>query len=194
LKLIIGLGNPSDKYAHTRHNVGFDIVDLFCHELGIKPNYRRENHSLLLNGQLDEESIILAKPQTYMNSSGKAVSAIVSEYEIAFDNIIVIYDDLNLELGLIRIRRGGSAGGHKGVKSIIESLQSETFPRLRIGIGKPPECMEVIDYVLGDFSPEERDEIDKAEALAVEALRVMILDGIEPAMNKFNTRQKDKEI
>lgn len=192
MKLIVGLGNPSEKYARTRHNVGFDIVDLFCHELGVKPNYRREHHSLVLNGQINGESIIVAKPQTYMNSSGKAVSAIVSEYEIPLDNIIVIYDDLHLELGLIRIRRGGSAGGHKGVKSIIESLESESFPRLRIGIGKPPDDMEVIDYVLGDFSSDERDEIEKSESMAIEALKMMILDGIEPAMNKFNTRQRDK--
>lgn len=193
MKLIVGLGNPSEKYAKTRHNVGFDIVDLFCHELGVKPNYRKEHHSLVLNGQLNGESIMLAKPQTYMNSSGKAVSAIVSEYEIPLDNIIVIYDDLHLELGLIRIRRGGSAGGHKGVKSIIESLGSESFPRLRVGIGKPPEGLEVIDYVLGDFSSDERDEIEKSESLAIDALKMIILEDIEPAMNKFNTRQRDKE-
>ena len=193
MRLIVGLGNPSDKYARTRHNVGFDIVDIFCRELGVKPNFRKEHQSLILNGQLNEEYIILAKPQTYMNSSGKAVYAIMSEYEISLDNIIVIYDDLHLELGLIRIRRGGSAGGHKGVKSIIESLESESFPRLRIGIGQPPQNMEVIDYVLGEFSSEEKEEIEKAEWLAVDALKMMIFEGIEPAMNKFNSRQKDKE-
>lgn len=193
MRLVVGLGNPSGKYARTRHNVGFDTVDMFCHELGVKPNFRKEYQSLILNGQLNGEYIILAKPQTYMNLSGKAVYAIMSEYEISLDNLIVIYDDLHLELGLIRIRRGGSAGGHKGVKSIVESLESESFPRLRIGIGKPPQNMEVIDYVLGEFSSEEREEIEKAEWLAVDALKMMIFEGIEPAMNKFNTRQKDKE-
>ena len=193
MKLIVGLGNPSEKYARTRHNVGFDIIDIFCRELGTKPDFRREHRSLLLNGNLGEESIILAKPQTYMNSSGRAVSAIISDYEIPLDSVIVIYDDLNLELGLIRIRRSGSAGGHNGIKSIISSLESESFPRLRVGIGQPPQNMEVIDYVLGDFSSEEREEIEKAELVAVDALKTMLLEGIETAMNRFNSRQKDKE-
>jgi len=192
LKLIVGLGNPTPKYEQTRHNVGFDVIDLFCHEIGVKPNFREEYHSLILNGQLESQEIILAKPQTFMNSSGTAVSAIVSNYNIQLEDMIVIYDDLNLELGLIRIRRSGSAGGHKGVKSIIESLGSEAFPRIRIGIGKPPQGTEAIDFVLSKFSPEEREVIDEAEKLAIEAIKVIIFEGIENAMNKFNSRQRDK--
>ncbi|MEK7399276.1 MAG: aminoacyl-tRNA hydrolase [Candidatus Poribacteria bacterium] len=190
MKLIVGLGNPSEKYERTRHNVGFDIVDLFCHELGVKPNFRRDYHSRILEGQLESQSVILAKPQTYMNSSGRAVRAIAFNYDIPLEDIIVIYDDLNLELGLIRVRRGGSAGGHKGVKSIIESLGSEAFPRIRIGIGQPPQDMEIIDFVLSRFSSEERDEIEKVEQTAIEAIKVMIFEGIDNAMNKFNVRQK----
>ncbi len=191
MKLIVGLGNPTPKYEYTRHNVGFDIVDLFCHEIGLKPDFREEYHSLILNGQLGSQEIILAKPQTFMNSSGTAVNAIVSNYNIPLEDIIVIYDDLNLELGLIRIRRGGSAGGHKGVKSIIESLGSEAFPRIRIGIGQPPKGIEAIDFVLSRFSSEEREVIDKTEKLAVDAIKVIISEGIESAMNKFNSRQKE---
>ena len=192
MKLIVGLGNPTPKYEQTRHNVGFDVIDLFCHEIGVKPNFREEYHSLILNGQLESQEIILAKPQTFMNSSGTAVSAIVSNYNIQLEDMIVIYDDLNLELGLIRIRRSGSAGGHKGVKSIIESLGSEAFPRIRIGIGQPPQGTEAIDFVLSKFSPEEREVIDEAEKLAIEAIKVIIFEGIENAMNKFNSRQRDK--
>ena len=193
LKLIVGLGNPSEKYEQTRHNVGFDVVDLFCHELGVQPNFRRDFHSLVLEGHLESQKVILAKPQTYMNLSGTAVHAIVSYYDIPLEDIIVIYDDLNLELGLIRVRRGGSAGGHKGVKSIIESLGSEAFPRIRIGIGQPPQNMEIIDFVLSRFTKEEREEIEKVEQIAIEAIKVMIFEGIDNAMNKFNVRQKDKE-
>ena len=192
MKLIVGLGNPTPKYEQTRHNVGFDVIDILCHEIGVKPDFREEYHSLILNGQLESQEIILAKPQTFMNSSGTAVSAIVSNYNIPLEDMIVIYDDLNLELGLIRIRRGGSAGGHKGVKSIIESLGSEAFPRIRIGIGQPPQGTEAIDFVLSRFSPEEREVIDEAEKLAIEAIKVIIFEGIENAMNKFNSRQRDK--
>jgi PTH1 family peptidyl-tRNA hydrolase len=193
LKLIVGLGNPSDKYEYTRHNVGFGVVDLFRHELRLDKDFRKEHHSLVSEGHLESQNIMLAKPQTFMNSSGTVVQALVSSYDIPLDDVIVIYDDLNLELGLLRIRRSGSAGGHRGVKSIIESLGSELFPRIRIGIGQPPQGIEVIDYVLTRFSSDERDEIEKAEQTAIEALKIMILEGVEPAMNKFNTRQKDKE-
>ena len=193
MKLIVGLGNPSNKFEYTRHNVGFDVIDLFRHELQLGKNFRKEHHSLVIEGQLESNRLLLAKPQTFMNSSGIAVQALVLDYEIPLEDIIVIYDDLNLELGLLRIRRSGSAGGHKGVKSIIESLGNQSFPRIRIGIGQPSQDTEVIDYVLSRFTSKEREEIEKAEQSAVEALKIMILEGVEPAMNKFNTRQKDKE-
>jgi PTH1 family peptidyl-tRNA hydrolase len=189
LKLIIGLGNPSNKYEYTRHNVGFDVIDLFRHELRLGKTFRKEHHSLVIEGQLESNRLLLAKPQTFMNSSGVAVQALVLDYEIALEDIIVIYDDLNLEFGILRVRRSGSAGGHKGVKSIIESLGNQSFPRIRIGIGQPSQDTEVIDYVLSRFSSKEREEIEKAEQSAVEALKIMILEGVEPAMNKFNIRQ-----
>lgn len=190
MKLIVGLGNPGEKYKLSRHNVGFDVIDLFRHEVVLRSSERYQDFSLITEALLDREELILAKPQTFMNSSGKAVSALAQHYNIPIEDIFVIYDDLNLELGLLRIRRNGSAGGHKGVQSIIDYLGSQNFPRLRIGIGQPPQDMEVIDYVLGDFTPEERDVIEKTKLMATEALKMIILQGLEPVMNKFNSRQK----
>lgn len=190
MKLIVGLGNPGEKYKLSRHNVGFDVIDLFRREVTIKSTERNRFFSLITEAQLEHEELILAKPQTYMNSSGKAVSALALNYNIPVEHIYVIYDDLNLELGLLRIRRSGSAGGHKGVQSIIDSLESQNFPRLRIGIGQPPQDVDAIDYVLGDFTPEERNIIEKTEIMASEALKMILLQGIEPVMNKFNSRQK----
>jgi PTH1 family peptidyl-tRNA hydrolase len=189
LKLIVGLGNPGKKYELTRHNVGFEVIDLFCNEIQAG-KARRENLSLVAEGRLGTEELILAKPQTFMNSSGLAVSSLVSKYGFQLDDIYVVYDDLNLDLGILRIRRKGSAGGHKGVKSIINSLGSQLFPRLRIGIGYLDQRTEAIDYVLGKFSYAERQQIEQTELMAVDALKLMICDGIESAMNNFNVRQE----
>jgi len=188
LKLIVGLGNPDKKYKLTRHNVGFEIIDLFCREIRAG-KMRRQDFSLAAAGSLGPEELILAKPQTFMNSSGIAVSSLVSKYSVPLDDLYVVYDDIDLDLGILRIRRKGSAGGHKGMKSIINSLGSQSFPRMRIGIGQPPQEMDSIDYVLSRFSDQEREQIDQVEKLAIEAMKVMILDGIDPAMNEFNVRQ-----
>lgn len=193
MRLIVGLGNPGKKYELTRHNVGFEIVDLLHREICGK-NFRRQNFSLVSGGYLEDKRLILAKPQTFMNSSGVAVASLVSRYDISLENLYVIYDDLNLDMGFLRIRSKGSAGGHKGVKSIIKSLGTQLFPRLRVGIGQPPEQMDVMNYVLGRFSVKEREEIDHMEYIAIDALKVMILDGTESAMNKFNARQQDESV
>lgn len=193
MKLIVGLGNPGKKYELTRHNVGFEIVDLLNREVrGGK--FRRHNFSLVAVTSLEDERLILAKPQTFMNSSGVAVASLVSEYDVALEDLFVIYDDLNLDMGFLRIRSKGSAGGHKGIKSIISSLETQSFSRLRVGIGQPPEQMDVMDYVLGRFSDKDREEIERMEYMALDALKVMILDGIEPAMNRFNARQRDESV
>jgi PTH1 family peptidyl-tRNA hydrolase len=199
LKLIVGLGNPGRKYELTRHNVGFEIIDLFRREVcaavgaGLEPT-RRQDFSFVVEGWLETEDLILAKPQTFMNSSGVAVASLVSRCGVPLEDLYVIYDDLNLDLGILRIRRGGSAGGHKGLKSIIDSLGSQSFPRLRVGIGQPPQQMDAIDYVLSRFSTQEREQIEQIEQMAVEALKVMILDGIDSAMNRFNVRQESGSI
>ena len=188
MKLIVGLGNPGRKYELTKHNVGFEVVDLLRHVIRAKEP-KRHSFSLVTEGRLETENLILAKPQTFMNSSGVAVAALVLEYSVQLEDLCIVYDDLNLELGALRIRRKGSAGGHKGVKSIIDSLGSQLFPRLRIGIGQPPEQMEAIDYVLSKFAAKERELIEQTKQMAVEALEVMILCGINSAMNRFNIRQ-----
>lgn len=193
MKLIVGLGNPGKKYELTRHNVGFEVIDLFCNEIGAG-RARRQNLSLVMQGQLGTEDLILAKPQTFMNSSGVAISSLVSAYGIQLDNLYVVYDDLDLDLGILRIRRKGSAGGHRGMKSIISSLGTQFFPRLRIGIGQLDRGTEAIDYVLGRFTHRERQQVQQTEYMAADALRVMICGGINSAMNKFNVRQEIEEI
>ncbi|MBM3213234.1 aminoacyl-tRNA hydrolase [Candidatus Poribacteria bacterium] len=189
MKMIVGLGNPGKKYALTRHNVGFEVIDLINHEIGAeKP--KSIDFALVTEGQLDTEEIILVKPQTFMNSSGLAVSLLSSRYNISLEDLWVIYDDIDLELSMIRIRRSGSPGGHKGMKSITNSLKSQLFPRIRVGIGQPPQGMDPIDYVLSKFNNQERDEIIRSEQLVLEALKVMLREGIETAMNKFNSRKQ----
>ena len=192
MKIIVGLGNPGRKYKLTKHNVGFEVVDLFRHEIQAGRSRRRDS-SLVSMGRLGTEELALAKPQTFMNSSGTAVAALLSRYDVPLENLYVVYDDLNLDLGVLRIRRKGSAGGHKGVKSIIDSLGDHSFPRLRIGIGQPPGRMDAMDYVLSKFSDKEREQIDPMEYMAVDALKMMILQGVDPAMNRFNVRQKTED-
>jgi PTH1 family peptidyl-tRNA hydrolase len=191
LKLIIGLGNPGKKYEFTRHNVGFEIIDLLRHEISAG-KMKSVDFAIVAEGRLDTEKIVLAKPQTFMNSSGLSVSLLASRYNISLEDLGVIYDDIDLELGMIRIRRSGSPGGHKGLKSIVNSIKSQSFPRIRVGVGQPPAGMDAIDYVLSRFSVHERDEIQQAEQTVLEALTVMIMEGIEPAMNRFNYRQKSE--
>jgi len=190
---LLGWVIQAKKYELTRHNVGFEIIDLFCREIRAGKS-KRQDFSLVSAGRLGAEEVILVKPQTFMNSSGMAVASLVSEYNIPLEDLCVIYDDLNLDLGFLRIRRKGSAGGHKGVKSIIDSLESQAFLRLRIGIGQTPPQMEAIDYVLSKFSNEEREEIERMEYVAVDALKTIILDGTDSAMNKFNVRQSEEAM
>ncbi|MBD3183576.1 aminoacyl-tRNA hydrolase [Candidatus Poribacteria bacterium] len=188
MKLIVGLGNPGSKYKSTRHNVGFEVLDLFCREV-CTDEVKHRFFSSVANGKYKGEELILAKPQTFMNSSGTAVNALKYKYGISPEDIFVIYDDFNLDLGMLRIRLSGSSGGHKGMKSIIESIGSKDFPRLRIGIGSPPHGMDVMKYVLGRFSPDERATIEESKLMALKALKVMIHEGIEPAMTRFNGRR-----
>ena len=192
MRIIVGLGNPGEKYRLTRHNVGFDIIDLFRQQLRTGTT-KHQHFALVTRCQLQGEKLILVKPQTFMNSSGRAVAALVSRYGVAVEDLYVVYDDLNLDLGMIRIKRKGSAGGHKGVKSIIDALGTDSFPRLRVGIGAPPPGTDALNHVLSRFSDQELEQIAEAKHDAVEALRVMILEGIDQAMNRFNLRRKNNE-
>jgi len=184
-KLIVGLGNPGRQYQFTRHNVGFEVIDKLIIRLNIK-RLIEKHHALVAFGKLSDFDIILAKPLTFVNGSGQAVAPIVSEFGIPLTELCVVHDDLNLDLGVLRIRRAGSDGGHKGLKSIIHHLDSQDFPRLRIGIGKPAD--DGISHVLGRFTQEERRVVDESIEKAADALEILITDGIEVAMNKFNVR------
>ena len=185
MKLIIGLGNPGDKYAETRHNVGLRVVSALADELKINPDFLKYK-SLIGQGRMGQERILLAQPCTYMNKSGLAVKALKDGYQLEIDNIIIIYDDMDLPPGTIRIKKSGSSGGHNGLKSIINKLGSKSFARIRIGIGRPPEGVDVVDYVLGYFTSEEETLISEAVSDAIEAVRVIQKDSYDKAMNKFN--------
>jgi PTH1 family peptidyl-tRNA hydrolase len=183
--IIVGLGNPGDKYKYTKHNVGFMVVDYFAsvHKININ---KIKHKAVLGECLIGQEKVILAKPQTYMNLSGESVQELMHWYKEDISKLIVIYDDVDLPVGRIRIRQEGSSGTHKGMKSIIYILDTDQFPRIRIGIGKQPDYMDLADYVLSKFSDEEiplMAEAVKDSALAVEEI---IKNGINSAMNKYN--------
>lgn len=180
--MIVGLGNPGREYAHTRHNVGFDILDLLAKQKKVRI-LGRQARALVGSFDLYGEQILLVKPQTFMNESGQAVGAIARKHSLTPDSILVIYDDLDLPLGKIRIRMRGSSGGHKGMKSIISHLHSDDFPRMRIGIGRSGQA---IDHVLSRFNRKEKQIMDVTLAQAADALKMILEEGIEAAMNLYN--------
>lgn len=185
MKLIVGLGNPGREYEGSRHNIGFETVDLLAERNQI-PVRHWLHRALYGRGWVKGVECLLAKPQTFMNASGEAVARLLFYYRIPLSELLVICDDLALDLGRIRLRRKGSDGGHKGLASIINHLHTSEFARLRIGIGQPPAELGAVDYVLGRFTSQERPIADQAIAKACEAVEVMIQDGIESAMNQFN--------
>lgn len=181
--LIVGLGNPGDQYRNTRHNVGFDIIDLMSEKYNIGVN-RIKFKGMYGEGSIAGEKVILLKPQTYMNLSGESVREAVTFYKIPNERILVIYDDISLELGRIRLRLQGSAGGHNGIKNIIAHLSNDLFPRIKVGVGQPRE--DLVNHVLTRFSKEEHSIVEKSFQAATEAAEAVIKSGIEEAMNKFN--------
>lgn len=183
--VIVGLGNPGDKFAQTKHNIGFITVDYLAEQHNIKINKNRHK-ALIGEGTIGGERVMLVKPQTFMNLSGQSVMDIVNFYKVPMENLIVIYDDIDLPVGKVRIRPSGSSGTHNGMRNIIYLLSKQNFPRVRIGVGKQPEYMDLADYVMTRFSSEERplmEEAVKSSALAVEEI---IKSGINAAMNKYN--------
>jgi PTH1 family peptidyl-tRNA hydrolase len=183
-RLIIGLGNPGREYAGNRHNVGFQCLDRLAEAWGLSFS-RRKHKALLAQGEIAGLKVILAKPQTFMNLSGDAVERMARFYKVPPENILVIYDDLDLPTGKIRLRPEGGSGGHKGMKSIIERLDTNGFHRLRVGIGRPTHG-DPMDYVLGDFAPDERIAIEEACERAVSAVELWLAEGIVAAMNRYN--------
>jgi PTH1 family peptidyl-tRNA hydrolase len=185
LTVIAGLGNPGNKYENTRHNVGFAVIDVLAEKTGIKVN-RLKYKGLIGEGAIKGKKVLLVKPQTFMNLSGECLREIVEWYRIPVGNIIVIYDDADLPAGTLRIRPGGSSGTHNGMKSIIYQLQSDEFPRIRIGIGNAPEGWELADYVLARFNADEAGIIGRSVEMAAEAAITIVESGINTAMNLYN--------
>ncbi len=191
VKLIVGLGNPGARYEQTKHNVGFRVIDALYEKLCQRDTQPRPTHTSICNSLVAETtwhnaSIIFAKPMTYMNNSGAAVAALVRRFEVPLPELCIVYDDVHLDIGVLRIRQKGSDGGQKGMKSIIHHLGTTTFPRLRIGIGEPIGAL--VDYVLTEFSEDEEIEIAGTIHRAVDALETLVTDDILTAMNKFNSR------
>lgn len=190
---IVGLGNPEKKYENTRHNIGFDVIDALAEKYSIAVR-ERGFKALFGKGVIDGQRVILVKPQTYMNLSGESVREVTDYYKIdAEEELIVISDDISLETGAIRIREKGSAGGHNGLKNIIQHLGTENFKRIRMGVGEKPKEWDLVDYVLGHFSEEERKQMDKSTAEAVQAVEVMMTEGADAAMNAFNKKKAKRE-
>lgn len=190
LTVIAGLGNPGSRYENTRHNAGFITVDLLSKKYGIRVD-RLKHKALTGDGVINGERVLLVKPQTFMNLSGESIRDIVQWYKVPAKNLIVIYDDVDLPAGTLRIRAKGSSGTHNGMKSVIYQLQTDEFPRIRIGIGKAPEGWELADYVLGRFGADEAASAARCMERAAEAAAFMVSEGVEAAMNKFNGDQKD---
>jgi PTH1 family peptidyl-tRNA hydrolase len=191
MKLIVGLGNPGKTYAHNRHNAGFRCLNYFARSHSIRFDHRQCRARVGI-GEVKGEKLLLAKPWTFVNLSGSSVACLVHKHDIPLSNLLVIYDDLDLPLGKIRLRQNGGSGGHKGMNSIISALGSEDFPRIRVGIGRPQAEEQsitedaVVNYVLSDFSPQEEATIKPVIAPVAEAIDYFLSQGIEAAMSKFN--------
>jgi PTH1 family peptidyl-tRNA hydrolase len=198
-KLVVGLGNPGSGYSANRHNVGFMSVNQIAKAHAMRFD-RSKSESRVSEGEIAGVPVMLARPQTFMNLSGKAVGGLMHKLKLTPEDVIVIHDDLDLPLGRIRIRKGGSSGGHNGIKSIIAETGSEEFIRIRIGIGRPDRAeasvtrtVDVKDHVLGDFAGEERTIIEETIPRVVEAVECVLTEGLVPAMNKFNASPRPPE-
>lgn len=189
--LIVGLGNPGTDYAATRHNIGFDMVTYLSDRYNI-PLRSRENKAIVGKGVIGGQKVMLAQPQTFMNLSGESVRALLDYYKMDIDDLIVIYDDISLPVGQIRVRPKGSAGGHNGIKNIIQHLRTEEFARIKLGVGAKPEGGDLVKHVLGRFSREEDGMIRDVFALAEEALLAMLNEDVASAMNKVNGKKIER--
>ena len=189
--LIVGLGNPGKEYKNTRHNIGFEAIDV------ISKKYKIEVNRIKFKGVYGEtfigrEKVILLKPSTYMNLSGESIRAVMDFYKVSQENVLVIYDDISLEVGRLRIRDKGSAGGHNGIKSIISHMGTEEFGRIKIGVGQPNG--DLVKYVLGNLAKEERKILDEVLETVVSATEVIIKEDVKEAMNKYNSFNLNKTI
>ena len=188
--IIAGLGNPTKTYEGTRHNIGFDMIDAIADKYNIDVTTKKHK-ALTGKGRIDGVPVILAKPQTYMNLSGESIRDIADFYKIPAENIIIIYDDISLEVGQLRIRKKGSAGGHNGIKNIIAHLGTEVFPRIKVGVGEKPKGWDLADYVLSKYSKAERECLRDAQQDVVGAAALMVHDDVDGAMNQYNGKKRD---
>ena len=189
--LIAGLGNPGTEYAATRHNIGFDMVTYLGDQYHI-PLRSRENKAIVGKGVIGGHKVMLAQPQTFMNLSGESIRALLDYYKTDREKLVIIYDDISLPVGQVRVRPKGSAGGHNGIKNIIQHLGTEEFARIRIGVGAKPEGGDLVKHVLGRFSREEEDMIRDVFALAEEALLAMLNEDVAAAMNRVNGKKIER--
>jgi PTH1 family peptidyl-tRNA hydrolase len=183
--LIIGLGNPGREYKDTRHNIGFMLIDLLAERLNAR-GMKVQSKAIVISSLYEERKIILAKPQTYMNLSGQSVQGLLNFYKIPFENLLVAHDDLDIPFGTIRIRPTGGPGGQRGMADTIEQLGTKDFPRLRLGISRPPGRMQAKDYVLQNFSKDEQKLLPEILSRASDAALEFVMNGLNMAMNKFN--------
>ena len=191
MKIIAGLGNPGREYESTKHNVGFMTLDLLADKLGISIS-KVKFKALIGEGRIGTEKIILVKPQTYMNLSGESIREVVGFYKIDIEDLIVIYDDIDIPAGTLRIRSKGSAGTHNGMRSVVYQLQEDGFPRIRVGIGGEKGGRDLVHYVISGFSEDDKDKMREAIQKAADAAECIVTDGISAAMNRYNTKKKKK--
>lgn len=188
--LIVGLGNPGNKYAGTRHNIGFSAITYLSDHLRISLN-QNKHKAIFGTGYIGSEKVILAMPQTFMNLSGESVRPLADFFKIPASNILVIFDDISLDVGQLRIRKKGSAGGHNGIKSIIQHLGTEEFPRIKIGVGEKPQGWDLADHVLARFPADQEETVRQSLLDTTCACEKIIEDGIEAAMNIYNQKKRD---
>src|SRR3712207_228719 len=187
--IIMGLGNPGKKYENTRHNVGFDVIDELANRMGISID-KIKHKALIGEGRIGSEKVILVKPQTYMNLSGETAISISQFYKMDLENFIVVYDDIDLDIGKLRIRKKGSAGSHNGMKSIIKCLGSQDFPRVRVGVSKPEPGRDLADFVLSRVPKERQSDMDSAIDRAASTVEEIIKSDLDMAMNKYNRSEE----
>ena len=183
--IIVGLGNPGKQYENTRHNVGFNVIDILAEEYGISVT-KMKHKALIGEGRVGTEKVVLVKPVTYMNLSGESLAEIYNFYKVETSNIVVIYDDIDLDVGKIRIRKKGSGGTHNGMRSIVKCLGTTDFPRVRIGVSKPEPGRDLANFVLSRFRKEEQADLEIGLEKAYKAVEAMIKENVDIAMNKYN--------
>ena len=190
MRIIIGLGNPTEKYQATRHNIGWDAITRISDDYRIPLN-QKKHKAICGSGYIEGEKVILAKPLTYMNLSGESVRELIDFYKVDSEDIIVIYDDVSLDVGRLRLRKKGSAGGHNGIKSIISHLGTDEFPRIKVGVGEKPKDWDLADFVLSRFKGEEQATIREALKDISDACRMIITEGIDVAMNRYYKKKSE---